>query len=93
MDALAVRGLGLSSVAILGVQQSVPVLTHVAIIAKLYRTVLLVADKDSLGEWVKWQISLGKLGIHGEVREPWPGYKDIAAMPLEERREFFGAYL
>jgi hypothetical protein len=89
MDALAAAGLGFSAAATLGVRPTVPVINHLAGVAREYRDVILLADRDSLVDWMKWQRFLGSMGVHGDLWEPWSGYKDLAAMSIEKRKEFF----
>ena len=89
MDALAMAELGYVGIAILGSNPSIAVIGHLAQVMTASDRIL-IPDSDAVDRWVHIQSCLVGFGINARICLVEAGYKDVASMPLEDRREFFG---
>jgi DNA primase len=87
MDALAAASLGYRAIAILGAAPPPVVFDHVARLAG--KRAVIIPDMDRVAAWQLVQQQLGQRGVIGTLRAIH-AYKDLAAMPPDERREFLG---
>jgi hypothetical protein len=87
MDALAAAEAGASAVAILGATPPRSVVGHIVSLVQrgAYRRRIIVPDLDAVGPWVKLQQRLGMAGVYFQLKMD-ARYKDLASMPLEERK-------
>jgi len=93
MDALAAAGLGYPAIAILGATPPPAVYDHAARLVStsyLKHRAIIIPDMDRVADWQNTQMELGQRGVIGSLRVIH-GYKDLADMPVEERREFLGS--
>ena len=89
LDALAVSEVeGLIGIGLMGIKPSDEVLTH--LLGQLWwaqaQVILLVADRDSVGEMAKIQGWLAMRGYPSELRVP-QGFKDVCEGTQEQREE------
>lgn len=87
MDALAAASLGYRAIAILGAAPPPVVFDHLARLLGVDKQTIIVPDMDRLGSWVQVQHQLGQRGVTSTLVYI-NGYKDLAAMPPEYRKEF-----
>ena len=89
LDALAVSEVeGFIGIGLMGIKPSDEVLVH--LLGQLWwaqaQVILLVADRDSVGEMAKIQGWLAMRGYPSELRVP-QGFKDVCEGTIEQRKE------
>ena len=87
MDALAAAECGYIGVGLMGNRPNDLVLTHLKSYLKNERECLVIPDSDALSEGAAICGALWKEGYECFCK-PLRGYKDLAEMPLGERKEF-----